>query len=76
MARTAIYQALEFKNYRIGSEEMDRLVGAALRARFKVRPATLFDVILFCRGYTPQAEAAALTLSAELNLRISFKVVP
>lgn len=76
MSSFDIYQALEFKNYTISGPLMDQLVGTALRARYRTRPAILTDVIVVCRGVTSDARNRAGELEAELNLRISFKVVP
>ena len=75
MATSKIVLVAEFKNYRIGGEQMDKLVGTAMRVRFRSRPASLSDVILFCRGFTREAQSRARELEQELNIRISFKVV-
>lgn len=67
---------VEFKDYRIGGPTMDQIVGSAMRARFRNRPAELLDVIVFCRGFTLEAMQRASELEAELNVTIAFKVVP
>lgn len=76
MASFDAYQALEFKNYTLSGPLMDQLVGTALRARYRMRPALLTDVIVVCRGVSSEARSRARELEAELNLRISFKVIP
>ena len=76
MPGSKVILVAEFKNYRIGGDEMDKLIGTAMRVRFRGRPASLSDVILFCRGFTREAQSRAQELEQELNIRISFKVVP
>ena len=51
---------------------MDVIVGSAMRARFRNRPAELLDVIVFCRGFTQEA----LQRASELQVTIAFKVIP
>lgn len=75
MAIARIQIVVEFKEWRIDAGEMDKVIGAAIRARGRFRPATLEDIYVYCRGYTAEAEARAKEIEAVENLRIRFQVI-
>lgn len=76
MARTVTKIAVEFKNYRVGGEMVDKVIGTAMRLRGREPSAALLEVIVFCRGYTAEAKSRAAEIETAHNLRVTFKVIP
>lgn len=66
---------IEFKNYRITGPLIDQIVGTSMRVEGDTPSARISCIMIFCRGYTPDAEQRRNHWKKVKQVDVIFKVV-